>query len=190
MKLKFFILTFLLLFARGCDFYSTSLWFFDNPTHETNPLTSIFGFGWTGLIITNIIIVGLIIYCFYFYTYKYSVEKIENNPIKLTDYISERYFNERGRFYQVFYKTPKNKKVFIAHTGYVLVRVMIIASFLATIHNLCQYYNVGIYNSFREIVKVPLYVMYGLILLSLIYFTYKLWSKEYRMTINNNTIEI
>lgn len=187
---KFFTLIFLLLFARGCDFYSTSLWFFDNPSHEINPLTSILGFGWTGLVLTNIIIVGLIIYCFYFYTYKYSIEKIETNPIKLTDYISERYFNERGRFYQVFYKTPKNKKVFIAHSGYILVRVMIIASFLATIHNLCQYYNVGIYNSFREIVKGPLYVIYGLILLSLIYFSYKLWSKEYRMTVNNNTIEI
>jgi hypothetical protein len=38
MKLKFFLLTFLLLFSRGCDFYSTSLWFFDNPTGEQNPL--------------------------------------------------------------------------------------------------------------------------------------------------------
>ena len=28
MKVKFILLTFLLLFARGCDFYSTSLWFF------------------------------------------------------------------------------------------------------------------------------------------------------------------
>ncbi len=61
MKLKFFILTFFLLFARGCDFYSTRLWFFDDPTGEQNPLYRFFGTGWTGLIIVNLIIVGLIL---------------------------------------------------------------------------------------------------------------------------------
>ncbi len=59
MKLKFFTLTFLMLCARGCDFYSTSLWFFDNPSGKTNPLYKFFGAGWTVLIDTNIIVVGL-----------------------------------------------------------------------------------------------------------------------------------
>lgn len=71
MKLKFVLLTFLLVFARGCDFYSTSLWFFDNPTGETNPLYKYFGIGWTGLIITNIIIVGLVIYAFFYFYFRY-----------------------------------------------------------------------------------------------------------------------
>ena len=75
MKLKFFILTFLLLFARGCDFYSTSLWFFDNPTGEQNLLYRFFNFGWSGLIISNIIIVSAIIYAFYYYTFKYKKAK-------------------------------------------------------------------------------------------------------------------
>ena len=185
MKIKFFVLTTLLLFSRGCDFYSTSLWFFDNPTGETNPLYQFFGVGWTGLIITNIIIVGLIIYAFYYYSFKYAHPKMKTKPNKLTDFVSEIYFNEKGRFLEIFYKTPKNKKMLLAHAGYVLIRFVIFASFLATFHNLCQFYNVPIYNSYREIVLRPRYVIYGLMILSLFYFTYLLWRKEYKLSVGN-----
>ena len=102
MKLKFFLLTFLLLFARGCDFYSTSLWFFDNPTGETNPFYWFFGVGWTGLIIANIVIVGLIIYAFYYYSFKYRTTKIKSSSNNLTDFVSELYFNEKGRFLEIY----------------------------------------------------------------------------------------
>lgn len=186
MKLKFFILTFLLLFSRGCDFYSTSLWFFDNPTGEQNLLYRIFHVGWSGLIISNLIIVSLIIYAFYYYTFIYKQAKLDATPTSITDFVSELYFNEPRHFFEIFYKMPKNKKTLLAHTGYILVRVVIIASFLATIHNLCQFYNIPIYNSFREIVVRPLYVIYGLILLSIIYFTYKIWNKEYQLNLDNS----
>lgn len=181
MKLKFILLTSLLLVARGCDFYSTSLWFFDNPTGETNPLYQFFGIGWIGLIIANVIVVGLIIYAFYFYSFKYKTVK-QTSSNSLTDFVSELYFNEKGRFFEIFYKTPKNKSTLLAHMGYVLTRVAIVGSFLATFHNVCQFYDVTFYNSFREIVGRPLYVIYGFILSSFIYFIYRLWYKEYQLT--------
>lgn len=185
MKTKFICMTFMLLFARVCDFYSTSLWFFDNPSGETNPLYRIFGFSWIGLIFTNLIVVGFIIYTFYFYTFKYSIIKLKSKPSRLTDFVSTLYFNEEGRFLDVFYKTPKNRKTLLAHTGYVFIRVAIFGSFLATIHNLCQYYNVAIYNVFRGFVGRPLFVIYGLILLTFLYFVNRLWSKEYQFIKNN-----
>lgn len=185
MKAKFFLLTFLLLFARGCDFYSTSLWFFDNPTGETNPLVSIFGFGWLGLVVVNVVIVGLIIYALYYYYFKYTMGKVATASSKLTDFVSELYFYERGKFYQVFFKAPKNRKVLVAHTGYVLTRVVIFGSFLATIHNLCQFYDVGAYDTFREMVRRPLFVIYGLIVVSIGYFYYMLWRKEFALAKNN-----
>lgn len=177
-------MTFLLLFLRGCDFYSTSLWFFDNPTGEQNPLYKFFGIGWSGLIIANIIIVGLIIYAFYYYTFRYNTVKLKTKSSTLTDFVSELYFNERGHFFEIFYKLPKNKKILLAHSGYILVRVLIFVSLLATIHNVCQFYNVSIYNSFRELVVRPLYVIYGLMLFSFFYFTYRVWSKEYKLSLD------
>ncbi len=181
MKAKFFLITFLLLFARGCDFYSTSLWFFDNPTGETNPLYRYLGFGWNGLLISNAVIIGLIVYAFYYFSFRYTTGKVSAMPQKLTDFVSELYFNEKGRFIQVFYKSPKNKKVLLAHLGYIMVRVVIFASFLATIHNLCQFYNVAAYNTFREIVKRPLFVIYGLTLICFGYFMHRLWKREFEM---------
>lgn len=181
MKLKFYFLTFMLLFSRGCDFYSTSLWFFqpNGMAGEMNPLTRYLGVGWNGLVITNVILIGFIIYAFYYFTFRYKPIQLTTIPEKLVDFVSVMYYNEKGRLHLLLYKTPVNKKTFLAHTGYVLVRVLIIASFLATIHNLCQFYNVPVYNTFREIVGRPLYVIYGLMICSMLYFYYRIWKKEF-----------
>jgi hypothetical protein len=187
MKIKFFLITFLLLFVRGCDFYSTSLWFFQpgGQKGETNPLVSIFGLGWTSLVISNVIIIGLIIYAFYYYTFKYAIGRVVAKPGKITDFVSELYFNEKGSFYLIFFKLPKNKKILLGHMGYILIRVIIIGSILATIHNLCQFYNVTFYCSYREIVGRPLFVIYGIILLSFFYFSFRLWHREFEITKRN-----
>lgn len=179
MKIKFFFIIFLLLFSRGCDFYSTSLWFFDHPEGEQNLLYRFLGLGWQGLILSNMLIVGLVILSFYYYSYHYKIDSVTTRHSKLTNYISERYYGKSGLFFQVFYKIPTNKKTLLGHTGYVLIRVVIIGSFLATIHNLCQYYNVPIYNAYRELVIRPLFVVYGLIVVSFIYFQYRIWKKEF-----------
>lgn len=182
MKLKFWLLTFLLLFARGCDFYSTSLWFFQpgGMQDETNPLTKYLGVGWEGLILSNSLIIGVIISAFYFYSFRYKSPKVDTKPRNFWEFGSAAYFGRNDRFYWLFYKMPKDWRPFVAHLGYVLVRVIIVGSLLATIHNLCQYYNVSIYDTFREIVRRPLYVIYSIIFLSAIYFFARVLKKEYQ----------
>lgn len=185
-KLKFFMLTCLLLFARGCDFYSTSLFFFqpDGMKGETNPLTRIFGVGWTGLIIANVIVVGIIIYAYYYFTFKYQPRRLESKADRFTDFVSEVYFHEKGHFARVFFRFPDDKKILLAHMGYVMVRVLIIASFLATFHNLCQFYGVPFYNTFRDAVQRPLYFIYCMIVISFFFFLFRIWMKEYRLLQN------
>lgn len=183
MKLRFITLTLLLLFARGCDFYSTSLWFFQENgiSNEMNPLTQVFGAGWNSLIVTNIIICTLIIGAFYYYCFKYKpMRNLKSVPQNYKEYASLQYFNRPDAFFQIFYKIPKNNKVIIAHLGYVLIRVLIIASFLATIHNLSQYYNLEYYNTFRNLVKRPLFVIYGFIFIFLVWVYLNLLMKEYQ----------
>lgn len=181
MKLKFLTITFLLLFARGCDFYSTSLWFFEpgGMEGEMNPLTRIFGVGWNGLIIANVIVITLVIVCYFFYVFRYRPQKIVIQSTNFLDFASELYFGERGKLHQMFYKMPSDKRMMIAHFGYVMIRVIIVGSFLATFHNLCQYYNISFYNTYRDIVGRPLFVIYGLFFLSFLYFQYKVLKIEY-----------
>ena len=181
MRSSFWPLIALLIFSRICDFYSTSLWFFqpDGMKGETNPLTRFFGFGWWGLITVNVILIGIIIWSYYYYVFNYQPVKFENPPNEFKAYVSRLYYGDDNSFNKIFYSLPQNRKVSSAHFGYVLIRLVIIASFLATIHNLCQYYNVGIYNTFRNIVVRPSYVIYGIIFMFLIYFQYKVLQIEF-----------
>jgi hypothetical protein len=182
LRINFIFITLLLLLTRCSDFYSTSLWFFQDGgiEGETNPLTVFFGVGWTGLIITNIIAVGLIIGAFYFYTFRYKPKQLTTKPKNVFEYISICYYDRPDKFYWTFYKMPFDKKTATAHFGYALVRVLIVGGILATIHNLCQFYRLEFYSSFRDFVGRPLYVIYGLILLSLLTSYWTIASKEIR----------
>lgn len=182
MKLKFISITLLLLLGRGCDFYSTQLWFFEpgGMAGETNPLTRFLGVGWTGLIIVNVIIVALILACYYYYVFHYRPVVMTNKPEKLLDFASQLYFNEKGKFYKIFYTMPVNKKMVVAHLGFIMVWFAIIGSFVATLHNLCQYYNVPFYNTYRDIVGRPLWVIYGFFVLSYAYLHYRVLKMEFK----------
>jgi len=183
MKAKFLILVFLLLFVRGCDFYSTSLWFFDEGgmEGEMNPLTVFFGVGWYGLIGVNFLIVSMTIVLYYHYCFRRRpVKKLEPEPVNYREYASLLYFNRPDWFYRIFFRMPDNRWIMARHAGYVLIRVMIAGSILATLHNLFQYYDAGFYDWFRDIVKRPLFVIYGLIAFSLLYFMRQLLMNEFR----------
>ncbi len=183
MKLRFYLFAFLLLFSRGCDFYSTSLWIFQpgGLEMEMNPLTRFLGFGWNGLVIANLLIVLLILAAYYYYVFYYQPRRVENEVDNYQEYGSSLYFGRKDRWHWMFYRIPKNRKAYSAHLGYVLVRVVIIASFLATFHNLCQFYDVAFYNTYREWVGRPLYVIYALIGLAAVVCFRQLLRREYRL---------
>ncbi len=182
MKKNFWSLVVLLVLSRILDFYTTSLWFFqpDGIKGEMNPLTRFFGLGWTGLVVTNILLIGLIIWSYYYHVFKYEPVKLEHPPNDFKTFVSRLYYGNDHSFYKICYSTPKNRRLGLSHFGYVVIRVVIFGSILASIHNLCQFYNVEAYNIFRSIVKRPLYVIYGLIILSFFYFQYEILRKEYQ----------
>ncbi len=182
MKMKFILLTLMLLFSRGCDFYSTSLWFFQEggKEGERNPLTYFFGVGWTGLIVSNtILILGIIGLLYYFFFHYKRTVHFSHEPRNYQELASLQYFDQPDKFYQIFYKSPKNRRVLFAHFGYVLTIVVIVGSFLATFHNLSQFYSFEFYNQFRQLVIRPLFVIYALIILTMILTYRSLLKREY-----------
>jgi len=191
-KFKFIGLIVLLLFARGCDFYSTSLWISQENglEQEMNWLTQLFGVGWNGLITVNIILITLIIYLHYRYTYHYAVhipdEQDLDSPLTYASYL---YFGNKNSKFKLLYRMPQDKRIMLAHLGYTLIRFVIIASLIATIHNLNQYYDLGIYKGLSNTAIRPLYLIYSSLLLSFLFFTYRLWSKEYKLHLSNVTKE-
>ncbi len=178
---------FLLLFARGCDFYSTSLWIFQEGglEHETNPLTQIFGVGWNGLVLVNVIVLALISYCFYIYTFKYKVTgNLSLIPETAIQYVSILYYGRKNKIWKLLYTVPKNRFAAIAHTGYIATWGIIFASILVTIHNLLQFYDNPYYDIYLDSVKYPRLIFYTLIYCQLIYVAVNLYRKEFREYLN------
>ena len=146
---------------------------------QTNPLTRFFGVGWYGLIATNALIIAGIIAAYAFYVFKYRSEKTAQTPDNVWQYISLLYFGKPGQLHKILYKMPVNRRALIAHTGFALLWTVIVGSILATVHNLCQYYEVSFYDNFREVVKRPLFVIYGLLAITLSLSTYLVWQDDY-----------
>ena len=179
---KFISIISLLLFSRGCDFYSTSLWFFQEGgmAGEMNPLTRFFNVGFNGLIAVNVVVVGMVTFLYFFYSFRYKrMSPLEGTPRNIFQFASLTYFNRPDRFYYLLIGMAGNRSPLFAHFGFVMTRTIIFVSFLATIHNLCQYYQVGVYDTFRSIVGRPHFVISGLSLLFLILTYRSLLVKEY-----------
>lgn len=147
---------------------------------EQNPLTRFFGVGWTGLLLTNGILVAAIIFALYYYFFKYkSPRDLTYKPTNIKDFASVLYFGEPSKLYQILYKSPKDKKIAIAHLGYIMTITVIVGSFLATFHNICQFYGFAFYDQFRNLVGRPLYVIYALIGLTAALAAQHVWRLEF-----------
>ena len=199
-KLKYISVILLLLFARGCDFYSTSLWIFQEGglENETNPLTQFFGVGWNGLVLANIVVIILIAYCFYVYIFKYKVtQNLKLVPQTVLEYVSLLYYDQKNQFWKILYKIPRNKLAAIAHTGYIATWGIIFSSFLVTIHNLLQFYDNQYYHAYLEFVKFTSIAYYTVIVISPLFLvSVYLCRSEYKEYLNlrnnsklNNSIE-
>ncbi len=182
--IKYITVLFLLLFARGCDFYSTSLWIFQENglTDETNPLTQLFGVGWNGLIVVNVVVVLIIAFCYYQYTFKYKVEsKLIAKPETFKEYASILYYGKKNQLWKLLYKLPKNRKAAIAHSGYIAIWSVIFASLIVMTHNLLQFYDNKFYDVYLETVKYPKVLFYSIIFSPLVLLSYKLYKSEFEL---------
>lgn len=166
---RYLTLLALLCFLRGCDFYSTSLWFFQENGHasETNPLVSVLGLGWNSLVIANLLMVMLVAVLLYFYCFDRSRirairSKASTQYTSIWDFASDLYFDRRDWGLKVLYKFSNNKRITLAHAGYVLATTLAFASCVATTHNLLSYYRVAFYTSLKASMGHILYLYYVL----------------------------
>ncbi len=126
---KFIIISILLIISRTFDAITT---YFYTPdlSHECNPLISIFGLGWIHLIVVQVLLIGIAIYLFHFYTFK-KVDTVEfNKNTNLKEFVSIFNFNNKNNFYKIFYKLPTNKNALKYSLGYVLTYSLIFIGFI------------------------------------------------------------
>ncbi|MBI1307212.1 MAG: hypothetical protein GC181_11470 [Bacteroidetes bacterium] len=130
MQLKKFLTTTLVLIAsRVFDIYTTYL-FIPDLKGETNPLVSAFHLGWTGTLIVQAVVLVLLIYCLYYYSFKQIEVPDFGETTSLQDFISLFHFGKSGELKKLFYTFPKNKESLLYSTGGIVPQGLVVFSLL------------------------------------------------------------
>ncbi|OQC44062.1 MAG: hypothetical protein BWX59_02125 [Bacteroidetes bacterium ADurb.Bin028] len=174
-KIKFIILALFVIIGRLYDATTTYLYTPD-LTNETNVLVKLFGAGWTSFAIIQSTLIVLILFLLYFYLFKFKTDLPREKNLNIKQFASYLFFNDTVSFYKIFYRIPKNKKTLFAAIGYIVSMTLISISFVVGTSTTFLI----ISDNYRKIYKqgVP-YVLYGLIVGFIVYFTIRFFKIEF-----------
>ena len=178
-KQKFTIVTVWILLTRGYDTYAT---FQHTPDlgKEANPLVSVFGFGWTPLLVVVAVGSLYVIYTYYLATFqKYNFLPKEKG-YSLSHFIGYVYTGKKQSWISVFYKIPKDLQRF-NHVimGQLLSRCLVFAGFVSTI----MWLLINNTEFYKSIHSAPM--IYLILIIGSVYISYRWFKKIYSEYITN-----
>lgn len=137
--------------------------------YEWNPIVSVFNYSWTGMLISQILLVSLILAVMSVYFFKTPIIDLPND-LSFIDYIYFYFHNEKKTKKRKFLKfTRQTINRILAYNGFVLMTLAISASYLAIINNLMIIYHVSSYSNFINQFGTPFYLSI-LVLISILSF--------------------
>ncbi len=116
--------------------------------YEWNPIVSVFGYSWMGMLIAQILVVSLILTVMSFYFFKKPLTNLPND-LSFRDYIYYYFHNQKrstGKKWLKYNRITINR--ILAYNGFILMTMAISISYLAIINNLMIIYAVKSYSSF------------------------------------------
>jgi hypothetical protein len=180
-RLEFSLLTLFFIVTRCWDIAAT---YFVTPDleKETNPIVSIFGEGWTAVIVIQAILVAVIITVNYFSLFKIVTNYPSQRAFSFKEFVAYHYFGEKQNLIKMLYRFPKNKNVLIKALGYILPRALIVISIFISMSSTLLIVNDD-YGKFYDVAK-PFYyiVMVAIVFLfSVLFFKreYALYQKTF-----------
>ena len=120
------------MFSRWFDGYST---YNHTPdlTKEANPLVSIFGFGWTPLLIVYILAVAYVIYTYLVANFNTYDLMPSEKGYSFSHCIGYIYTGTTQPWGVLFYKYPKKLIRLHHYVGHLVTRCLVFAGFISTI---------------------------------------------------------
>ena len=162
-----------------------------NLKYEWNPVVSVFNYSWLGMLITQILVIGLIIAVMSFYFYKKPIADLPDD-LSFNEYIYFYFHNQKRTKKKQWLKYNKrNIKRVLAYNGFILMTLAISISYLAIINNLMVIYKVNSYSNFithyGNVFYISILVIMA-ILSFLLFFVmeYKSYKKQLIRVITNN----
>jgi len=170
-----------MVITRFYDVFTTYLYIPDLKG-ETNPMVSVFNFGWAGSLITQILVLGLVTYTTYIYYFK-PIETMEvEEKTTLTTFISIFHFNTKNDFLKLFYKLPTTKYSLLYSTGAIVSKALIVISFMVGSSTTLLILNERYRTLYREY-NIPI-LLYLIIIIIIMAFTVDFYKRERKERIN------
>ncbi len=162
--------------GRFYDVYTTYLYTPD-LSRETNIIVKYFGAGWTSVIIFQSLIVAIVIYCLYYYFFKFKATMPSDPKLTIKEFTSHLHNGDISSFGKIFYKTPKNKDVLFASIGFIASMTLIVVSFIVGSSTLFLLFSDKYRGMYKQGIPTLLYcIIAGLG----IYFTLTFYRTEYK----------
>ncbi len=145
-KKKYFFTILFIFFLRALDLLLTYLYIPD-LNNEYNPIVSIFGASWLGLISIQFIVLVTIALIAYFYFEQQPVMVLEKK-LNFTDFTYCYFFDKLRPWPQRMLSMPSNMKPHLIFIGFVVITVSISVSLFAILNNFLLIMNIAWYQRF------------------------------------------
>ena len=184
---KFILVIFLMVISRFYDAYTTFI-FIPDLERETNFLVSMFGIGWTSILIVQIVVMCFLSYTAYIYYFK-TIKIIDfDENISLKQFISIFHFNNPNDFFKMFYKLPTNKHSFLYSLGAIVPKGLIIISLIAGTSTTMLILN-DVYRTFYREYNVPIFLYASMaIILAVLSINFYRKEKQERIKISKQVL--
>jgi uncharacterized membrane protein len=179
---KFISLSTLLILTRLADAQTTYLYTPDLK-REANPLVSLFGFGWTGSIIVQIIGLTFCIYALWVYIFKTVQLPAFDKNISLTKFIGLFHFRDTRSFLKMFYRLPTNKNSLLYSIGYIFTYTLIIFSTIVSCSTTFLILSKS-YRNFYSAYSIPVF-LYTFALILIVFFSSRFYKQEMSMRVSS-----
>jgi len=116
--------------------------------YEWNPIVSVFGYEWIGMLLTQILVISLIVAIMSFYFFKKPLINLPDD-LSFRDYIYFYFHNQKRTTEKKWLKYNRvTINRILAYNGFILMTMAISISYLAIINNLMVIYTVKSYSRF------------------------------------------
>ncbi|MFC1581524.1 hypothetical protein ACFL3L_01335 [Candidatus Neomarinimicrobiota bacterium] len=178
LKRRYFITILLLFLLRALDLFLTYIYIPD-LSNEYNPIVSLFGASWIGLISVQLVCLIIIAIIGFFYFKQRSIIVLEKN-LNFTEFIYCYFNNELKPWRQRLWSSSVNFESHIIFFGFISISGAILVSILAILNNFLLIMDIVWYRQFlTSNYKIFFPAIFFLVIISLILLFFKREYSDY-----------
>jgi hypothetical protein len=167
----FFLVVMSVIVLRALDLYITYR-YTPGLAAEWNPVVSLFGAGWTGLIIVQVLLIFIISVAMFFYFMR-EEKTVAQADLSFQDFVYVYFFDKLRPWPERMFTFPYNFRTHMVFLGFILMVLAVFISIFAILHNVLLIAQIKWYCLFvGQHYKVYFPVVFGMatIIAALIFF--------------------